>query len=180
MKHYHLITKHSIVSHFSQLSVQKVINTIKLNRGRVMLHMKRYETQLNKWRAYSFYFNLHFQLQLKRVYRRLGFARQLELRPLLMHKCDGEKLPCFRVNIGFYGIFPWLTVVVQLYSMVKGAKYKKTVWNNNNNFTFLRFVTRHSDAKDHYRENNDLGVFCWVLNNSIHLQRGKWSSKTQV
>lgn len=54
-----------------------------------------------------------------------------------MHKCDGAKLPCFRVNIRFHGIFPWLKVVVQLYSMVKGAKYKKTVWNNNNDFSFL-------------------------------------------
>lgn len=64
-----------------------------------------------------------FQLNFRTFCRRLGLARQPELGFLVMNKCDGAKLPCFRLKIKFCGTFPWIKVIFQLSSMVKRAKY---------------------------------------------------------
>lgn len=89
-----------------------------------------------------------------------------------MPKCGGAKLPYFGVNIRFHGTFPWLKVAHQLFSTVKGAKNKKTDWNNNNSSFFMRFLTRHGDIKKITEKTMIfLGLFCQVLNSSFHLQK---------
>lgn len=76
-----------------------------------------------------------------------------------MPKSGGAKPPYFGVNIRFHGAFLWLKVPHQQFSTVKGAKNKKTDWNNNNSASFVGFLTKHGDAKKPYRENKDLELF---------------------
>lgn len=140
-----------------------------------MLHVRRCENQLNKrtlWKSCPFYFNSHFQLQINRIYRSLGFAAQMEYGFLFMPKCSGAKLPYFGVNIRFHAIFLWVKVIHQLFSTVKGTK-NKTDWNNNNSASFMGFFNKawRCKKKKNYRENKDLGLFCSVLTSSFHLQK---------